>query len=242
MPTADPTRMQPIRALRALARLLRDPNDTEQVFEVLAALGGRALRNKARQLRRSDIGRALLDERPSLLATLAAAGPETYAAGTLGHAYQAFVTREQITTDGLVAISDASKRNLDDDALYLSERVTQAHDLWHVVAGYEGDIVGEACLLAFTHPHTRNPGIALMAGALYIVAGGRLGIRGLMGAAYDRGKRSADLITVRWEDLLHRPLEEVRQHLAVDDPPVYRQVRAADLGPKGLFGPLPGAA
>lgn len=234
-------RIQPLRALRALGRILRDPNDTEQVFEILGAMGGRAIRRRVKVLRKTEEGRSLLDAQPELLHALHGTTAEDFAPGTLGWAYHEFLLREGITTDGLVAVSDASTENLSDDTLYLSERMTQSHDLWHVVAGYQGDIVGEAALLAFTYAQVRNPGILLLVGALYVMAAGKLGARRVIREAYRRGKRARDIVGVHWEDELHRPLAEVRERHGVDEPPKYRPIRAENLGPRGLLGPVPAA-
>ena len=239
MNTTTSARIQPLRALRALGRILRDPNDTEQVFEILGAMGGRAIRRRVAALRKTEDGRTLLDSQPNLLDALHGTKADDFAPGTLGRGYHEFLQREGITTDGLVAVSDASTENLSDDTLFLSERMTKSHDLWHVVAGYEGDVIGEAALLAFTYAQVRNPGILLLVGALYVTAAGKLGVRPVIREAYRRGKRARDLVGAHWEDLLHRPLAEVREQLGIDPPPPYRQVRAEQLGPRGLLGPVP---
>ncbi|MEM6997111.1 MAG: Coq4 family protein, partial [Myxococcota bacterium] len=108
-------RIQPLRALKALGRLLRDPNDTSQVFEIIGALGARAIRRKARVLKAHPTGQRLLADRPSLRRALAQSTDTEFSPGTLGHAYHAFLRREAITTDGLIAVSDASTRALHDD-------------------------------------------------------------------------------------------------------------------------------
>lgn len=241
MKKPESSRIELGRAVRALGRLLRDPNDTEQVFEILGALGGRAIYRRTLAMRKTEQGRALLDSRPSLLAALHSTTVTDFAPGTLGRAYHEFLIREGITTDGLVAVSDASTENLADDTLFMSERMTQSHDLWHVVTGYEGDIVGEAALLAFTYAQVRNPGILLIVAALYLTAGGKLGARPVIREAYRRGKRARDFTAVHWEEALRRPLEELRERLSVDAPPTYRRVRTEQLGPRGLLGPVPAA-
>lgn len=235
-------RIRPLRALRALRRLLRDPNDTEQVFVMIGALGAINLRFKVRALRKTEAGRRLLDDKPSLAAALRSSRPEDFAPGTLGREYHAFLKRERITTDGLIELSGESTQSLQGDMAYLSSRLTQMHDLWHVVAGYEGDLVGEACLLAFSMPQTKNPAVALIVASLYLVVAGRIGVRPLIRAARRRGAEAGDLVSARWEELLHQPLDEVRAQLRVGPRPVYRQVRAEQLGPKGLFGDVPRAA
>jgi len=239
MNTGNARRIQPMRALRALGRILRNPNDTEQVFEILGAMGGRAIWRRTVDLRRTDKGSALLDAQPNLMEALHGTTVDDFAPGTLGRAYHEFLLSEGITTDGLVAVSDASTENLSDDTLYLSERMTKSHDLWHVIAGYEGDLVGEAALLAFTYAQVRNPGILLLVGTLYITAAGKLGARPVIRDAYRRGKAARDFVGFHWEQALHRPLSEVRAQLGVGEPPQYRRIRAEQLGPRGLLGPVP---
>ena len=240
--TREKVRIRPLRALRALVRLLRDPNDTEQVFVMIGALGAINLRFKVRALRKTQQGARLLDTKPSLAAALCSSTPDDFAPGTLGREYHAFLAREGITSDGLIELSGESVTRLQGDMAYLSARLTHMHDLWHVVTGYEGDLVGEACLLAFTMPQTKNPAVAMIVAALYVMVAGRIGVRPLIRHARRRGIQARDLVSAPWEDLLHRPLEEVRAQLGVGPQPVYRQVRAEQLGPKGLFGQVPRAA
>ena len=58
---ALPYRIQPLKAFRALSRLLKNKEDTAQVFEIMRALSGRSVPNGYEQLLRlvevpGDIG------------------------------------------------------------------------------------------------------------------------------------------------------------------------------------------
>lgn len=82
-------------------------------------------------------------------------------AGSLGREYLHFLERENITAQGLVQASDVEPgASWQDDAhlVYLRDRLRDTHDLWHVVTGYHGDLVGEGALLAFSFAQTWNPG------------------------------------------------------------------------------------
>jgi ubiquinone biosynthesis protein COQ4 len=107
------TQLQPLRALRALARLAESPDDTAQVSTITEALSGASpLCNLARFRARPE-RRRLLAERPALLASLAdRAALERLPEGSLGRAYLAFVDGEGITPDGLVqaSLTGATKR------------------------------------------------------------------------------------------------------------------------------------
>jgi len=229
----SPDRLRPLAALRALRALLRDPDDTARVFEVIDALAGKTGARLFERFRRTSNGARLLRTRPILRAALAdrerlAALPD----GSLGRAYADFMTREQISPDGLVDASAAGGRGWDDavpeERRWFVERLRDMHDLWHVVTGYERDLVGEASLLAFTYAQTRNRGLAVIVAAAYGKAGrAHPEARRVMRDAYRRGKRAAWLPGQPWEALLERPLEEVRRELGVGAPPVYEQLRSA---------------
>ena len=95
-------RIQPLVAIRALRRLLQNPEKTEEVFIILRALTGRSVLNafdqfksmpKAAILTKERDLVALLDNRQALKAL-----PE----GSLGRAYLQFVEREAISAGGLI--------------------------------------------------------------------------------------------------------------------------------------------
>jgi ubiquinone biosynthesis protein COQ4 len=218
------SRFRPLDALRALRALSRDPDDTGQVFKIISALSGDTQGRMLRRLQKSETGRRLLDERRPLLPVLSdrarlGALPEN----SLGRAYLSFCERAGITAEGLVAASeegDFSDRSADE--LFLAGRMRDAHDLWHVVAGYQTDLIGEACVLAMTVAQAKNPGIALIVVLAYLRPRAEHGrVRALLRQAFARGLRAAWLPGVDWEALLPRPLDAVRRELGLSDPPDY---------------------
>ena len=221
-------RIRPLAALRAIRALIRNPDDTARVFDVIQALSGTTGERLFTRFRASDTGRRLLDERPALLARLS--DREALLAlprGTLGHSYAEFMRREQISADGLVEASEHTRDALPPERRWFADRLRDMHDLWHVVTGYERDLLGEASLLAFTYAQTRNPGI----GAIVATAWWRAGrvnpeARRLLRDGYRRGRDAAWLPGQPWEELLALPLEEVRERLGVGAPPVYEQLRS----------------
>jgi ubiquinone biosynthesis protein COQ4 len=218
------TRFRPFDALRALRALARDPDDTGQVFKIVAALSGDTQGRMLRRLQSSETGRRLLAERRSLAELLLdrerlRALPED----SLGRAYLRFCERHGITADGLIAASeqgDFSDRTADEQ--FVATRMRDAHDLWHVVAGYQTDLTGEASVLALTVAQTKNPGIALIVLVAYLRHGGLHGGRPVLRRAFARGLRAAWLPAADWEALLVRPLDEVRRELGLGDPPHYK--------------------
>jgi ubiquinone biosynthesis protein COQ4 len=223
-------RIRPLLAWRAIRALLRDPDDTKQVFRIIDALSGRSGERIFARFRQTPAGARILEERRSLLKTLSdrqalLALPE----GSLGRVYADFVTREQLSADGLVEASVEGGRRLDlgEQRRLVGERLRDMHDLWHVVTGYGRDLVGEAALLAFSYAQTRNRGVGFIVAVAWIKAGSEgAGFRRVIQDAYHRGKRCAWLPAADWELLLAKPLAEVRTELRVGPPPVYQELRS----------------
>src|SRR5688572_11060580 len=226
------TRKNPIRlgvALRALWRLARDNDDTTHVFAIVDALRGNSDVRNVERMRESEIGRAILAERRSLLDVLAdrerlRALPD----GSLGRIYLAFMEREGLTADGLAAAADEGyrQRTFDPEVRTFADWARDSHDLWHVLTGYGRDPLGELCLLGVLYSQIRSPGTAFIAllGLLqvpfeYPGAPSRRAV--LQG--FSIGRRAQCMIALDWEVLLARPLDEVRGTLGLDRPTYYEQ-------------------
>ncbi len=213
------------RAWRAVRALMTDPDQTEQAFEAIAALSGADWERLFVRFATHPDGRALLAERPSLLATLSDL-PRLHAMpdGSFGRAYAEFMVAGELTAVGLVEaerVSVASQRlkDLDPDREWFADRIRDIHDLWHVLDGYGRDEAGEAANLAFTFGQMPLRGIALILFGIALQQpldprGRRPWYRYLY-RAWQRGRHAAWLPLARYEDLLPRPLEEVRRALAI---------------------------
>ena len=226
------TRIHPIVALRTLRNMLRDQENTNQVFRLIDALRGKTTLRQLARFRQTEIGRAALAEHRRLLdrltdrATLAA-----LPAGTLGRAYWEFMTEESLTAEGLVEASrippDAAAA---DDAIWFRERNREMHDLLHVVTGYGRDPLGEGSLVAFSYAQTGQKGfaaIALFAAARIHRARPELPVWRTIFEGYRRGRRARWLIGADWEALLDRPVEAIRVQFAVRPARHYPRIIAA---------------
>ena len=230
MHSTDSTRLRPLEAWRALKRLLRDPEDTAQVFTIVRALTGQSLARAYRRFAATDTGRTILQEKRSLLdrledrAALAALPPDS-----LGRAYLAFVESESLSADGLVEASASDEQIEDVNLALYSERVRDMHDLWHTTTGYGRDVSGEACLLAFTVAQLKNPGLALItvAGMLKIARETDRRIIPAVWRAYRAGRRARWLPAEDWEALLEQPIDKVRADLNIPAPEIYPEIVAS---------------
>lgn len=236
-------RLRPLDALRAARAGVRNPDDTAQAVRVIGALGGKSMERSMRRFLDSLQGQEILERHRSLLDALVdrealSALPED----SLGRTYLEWVTREQISAEGLVAASDAaSMGDSERDGPYavLGCRMREMHDLLHVVTGYGRDLAGEVGVLAFTFAQTRHSGIAflLFVGYVRTFFGGSEGfaaknrratssIRERCREGYRLGRKADWIVGADWEALLELPIAEVRRRFRIPEPLSYYEVRS----------------
>lgn len=231
--------------VRCAARAIGTRNYVEPAYEGVLAL---AIPNSARayyRLRGHPNGRRLLLEKPDLLAVLR---DDKYLSslpvGTLGHAYRSFMTLHQIHPglfeDHAVIRSIAEKNNWSEDYYYMMTRGSAVHDLFHTIGGYGADAAGEAANIGFHSGQVEPAGAFLRSGWLLSVVYPGAPLRRKLRyfwQAVERGRRADNLMAAPWEDLLDKPIDEVRELLGV--------APIAVAHPEGqLYSPLslPGAA
>lgn len=225
-------RLRPIRALKAFGKLIRDKEDTVQVFEIMRALSGRsASRGYQRMLKTVEGGRqAFLREElaPKLddPAWLAQFRP-----GTVGAAYRAFREARGFTAEGLAEEARKAAPQIDapHPVVWYSRRIRDVHDIWHVLTGYETDALGEACVVSFSHAQTGNLGFAFigLGAAAEIRREDRtVPARRAVLQAWRIGKRARWLPGLDYEALFALPLDEARLRLGITAPTVYETVPA----------------
>ena len=195
-PRNNPVR--PFEAMRAMRALLKDKEDTAQVFRIVRALSGNSFEDRFRDFCADPMGRTILAEKRSLLKTLSdEEGLKACPPGSLGAAYLDFITTENISAAGLVQASEEggdAGDDMDPDRSLFGQRLRDMHDLWHVTTGYGRDGLGELCLLAFTYAQERNRGIGfIVLMALRSVAKSHPGVPVLACAreGYRIGRRAA---------------------------------------------------
>jgi ubiquinone biosynthesis protein COQ4 len=224
-PAARPVEWK--RAWNALKILVADPKRTEQVFEITDALAGASFERLYQQFASHPDGQRLLAERPSLLAQLSdREALRVLPVGSFGRAYVEFMERGNLTADGLVEADEMVVRDDSEDVgadrHFYGDRVRDMHDLWHVLTGYGMDEAGEAANLAFTLAQIPNKGIALIVAAAAVIGpkDWRLGWQRYLFRAWQRGRRASMLTVADYENLLERPLDEVRRTLGIEPPEV----------------------
>jgi ubiquinone biosynthesis protein COQ4 len=225
-----PQKLEPITALRAFGRLVRDKEDTAQVFEIMRALsGGSIARGYNRMLGTMEGGRqAFLREElahklddPVWLAK--------FPSGSVGGAYRAFREARGFTAEGLAdeARKVAPLVDAPHPVIWYSRRLRDIHDIWHVLTGYGTDALGEACVVSFSYGQTGNLGFAFIGwGAAREVRreARTVPARRAVWQAYRNGKAARWLPGLDYEALFEQPLDQVRERLLIRPATIYQAV------------------
>lgn len=248
----DPRRKRrQIRLLKAwshMQNLLRDNEDTEQVFHIIEALDGNALRKSLKEFVNTDGGPKRLTERRDLPALLDDHDTiRSLPAGSVGRAYVDFMEREGLTAAGLVAESEKwsnTMERFDDDLDFFGNRLRDTHDLFHVLTGYGRDQLGEATLLGFSYSQNRGRG------ALFIsYIGGRdiaklapkdANVMKVLAEGRRNGKLAKKITAEDVKALLAEPLDAARKRLGINEPVLYKRALNA-MNAEGYQGQLSAA-
>ncbi|MBW2316669.1 MAG: hypothetical protein JRH10_21100 [Deltaproteobacteria bacterium] len=229
---ADRNRLRPLDARRAMRALRENPDDTAAAIRVIGALSGNSSRRQMRRFHGSERGARILREGRDLFDVLTDQERlEAMTPGSLGRTIVEWFKRENISTAGLVQASEAARdgkeRNLDEGEQVYFSRLLNLHDVFHVLAGYDRDLRGEAAVLAFTVAQNYNRGVAYLVWNALRTEGWTSPGGKLIRDGYRRGRRAGPLMEQDWEALFELPIDEVRAELGVGAPPVYEQLRSA---------------
>jgi len=115
------TRGHPIAAYRAVRALMRNREDTRQVFLLIDALRGKTTLRQLARFRATEFGRAALADHRRLFDRLEDRETlKALPAGTLGGAYYEFMASENLSAEGLVKASTIPQSS--DDSIWFRER------------------------------------------------------------------------------------------------------------------------
>jgi ubiquinone biosynthesis protein COQ4 len=203
---------------------MRGRGSLEDAFEGMLALAGPTIEREFRTFAAHPVGRTMLDERPrrELIAFLAdrerlRAMPE----GSMAAAYLAYMSGEGmgsaeyfLKAAGLE--EKATRLGWNADHLWFVRRMANSHDLFHVVAGYGRDVIGEVGVDAFTAGQMPMlPLRVFLAYLLVLKPSQPLAWTRFVREAYRRGKRTPSLACVDYEALFPLPLAEARRRIGV---------------------------
>lgn len=234
-PDRPTPRFRPFKALAHFRKLLKDKEDTEQVFHIFECLPRKGFLPEAKAFIESPRGQSLMASEPFLPTILDDhATLKQLPAGTVGRLYVDFMQREGLSAAGLVAESEKMRRgkpHYGDQVEWYGNRLRDTHDLLHVLTGYGRDALGEQCVLGFTYGQNRN------LGNLFISYLGGLELRRKVKtaapvlSAIREGQRSgtaaANIVDESIIALLAEPIEAARKRLNIGSPKQYHAAHEA---------------
>lgn len=229
-PDRPQPKYQPLKALKHFRILLKDKENTAEVFKIYDALPNKAFMPRVRDLTLSAQGEALRAAEPFLPALLDDHDElRKLPKGSVAHAYCDFMEHEGLSAAGLVEESEKSGRPTYPDLVqWFGFRQRDTHDLMHVLTGYGRDALGEQCVLLFTHGQSPSQGHLLLgyAGSLHIktlVRGSAAPVLKATREAHRTGRACPPLVALSIRELLAKDLQQARTELNIPDPYWYRE-------------------
>ncbi|MFB2934200.1 Coq4 family protein [Aerosakkonemataceae cyanobacterium BLCC-F154] len=209
-----------LQTLKGVVALLRDPGQTDSVYDVEEGLRNiKAVQLSVDFVKSKPEVAAIIEERylapePDMEALLKL--PEE----SLGYAYASYLKEAGFDPNFY------RKLEVVDDASYMFLRIRQSHDIWHIVTGMNTDVIGELGLKAFELAQTRRPmSLVLLTGGL---------MRTLLSSpedldllldriavGYRMGAKAKPFLAQKWEENWEKPLAEWQAELGVEPTPVY---------------------
>lgn len=205
-----------LRLLKAFFLLVKDPTQTDRVFEIAdrgrehrGILLKQAVETIIAQDGFLDLYNKKYSPKVPPLKEL-----ESYPAGTFGREFARHMLSNNLEVE-FFPIPDGQG-----EEQYLIERGRKSHDFWHVLTGFDTSVAGEIGLQAFTLAQIRSPFSAIL------IAGGILhsillapeifsALIDKLFQGYQMGHGSKKLMGVPIETLLHENLSELRQRFQI---------------------------
>jgi len=221
-PTPPIPRTRPLKALRAIFKLLVNVEETKYVYDLFQAVSGKSYRRGFVKFTESVAGRRVLSGEMKIQEILSrkdwlAGLPE----GTVGRCYYEMVKVKEFSVDGLL---DAARHaDIDVDAPTMFEAYRSyfihyevSHDLWHVLTGYDTDPMGEVCLLEFYRAQWPDIGLRMLTllswvSGIFYIPRKMSSFTQALKEGYRSGQQAKDILTSDLEYMLTKPLKEVRK-------------------------------
>ena len=204
-----------LRMASAFLALVRNPQKTEKIFK-MADSGRRSNQELGMLAMKATLEnpefRSLWVESHNPLIEIASL--RQFQKGTFGRAVADFLDQNDFTPNGFPKLD--TEAPLD----YLSNRMRQTHDLWHVLTGYGPSVPDELALQAFTLAQVGSPLSALIiaAGILHLLLYRPLDVTETFSGiieGFKRGKACKPLATMRLESFWSSDLTLLRSDLGL---------------------------
>ena len=201
--------------LKGVVTLLRDPAQTESVYDVEDGL---------RHTKATELAVEYVKSKPNVAALF----QERYLAPAVNLEDLLKLPTESLGYSYAIYIKDSGfdpnfyrLLKVEDDISYFLLRMRQTHDIWHIVAGFSTDVFGELGLKAFELAQTHRTMSAVL------IAGGLLStlfkhpedldkLLEQIAIGYRLGAKAKPFFAKKWEENWERPLLEWQQELGIE--------------------------
>ncbi len=212
------------RGLKSLVGFITDPSDLRNSFDAFLLLAGPTIQREFQRFAEHPEGRRMLDAtpRPDLNATLTdfdllRSMPDD----SFARAYLDYMSGEEIGSAAYFMESaqlpdKAARLGWSDEQLWFVKRMTNSHDLFHVLTGYDREITGEVGVISYTAGHLPLLPVRLL--LLYFALlkpsrpfeWGRFVVN-----SFRHGAEAPPLTCVDYESMLPLPLKQAQRLLGV---------------------------
>lgn len=160
--------------------------------------------------------------------------------GSLGREFHDLIVDNKFDLEVLDR-TEISVQELPQPLAYLNTRMLQAHDLWHITAGYETTSLHEIAISAFQMAQFGHNYSAQFLSITAVISalsppGGYPILMDTITSAWVHGRETPSMILIPWEEIWHQPVETIRRNYGIRP---YKRQYPADLIEKG--GTLTGA-
>ncbi len=201
--------------LKGVVTLLRDPAQTESVYDVEDGLRHTKATELAVEFVKSKPEVAELFQERYLAPSVNLDALLKLPQESLGYAYATYIKDAGFDPNFYRVVK------VEDDVSYFLLRMRQTHDIWHIVAGFSTDVFGELGLKAFELAQTHRTMSAVL------IAGGLLStlfkhpeqldkLLEQIAIGYRLGAKAKPLFAKKWEENWERPLLDWRQELGIE--------------------------
>lgn len=210
--------------LKNLLAFVRGKGGLDAAFEGMLALAGPTVDREFQKFSSNPLGQAMLEEHPrrdlnKFLADLDHL--RTLPEGSMAAAYVEYMGGAGMGSadyflDAAGIDEKARRFGWSEDQLWFVKRMANSHDLFHVVAGYDRDIIGEIGVDSYTAGQI--PMVPLWIFVAYMLTlkpSSPIGWTRFVRDAYRHGKNTPSLACVDYEAVFALPIEEARAKIGV---------------------------
>ena len=201
--------------LKGVVTLLRDPAQTDSVYDVEDGLRHTKATKLAVEYVKSKPNVAALFQERYLAPAVNLEDLLKLPTESLGYSYAIYIKDSGFDPNFYRLLK------VEDDRSYFLLRMRQTHDIWHIVAGFSTDVFGELGLKAFELAQTHRTMSAVL------IAGGLLStlfkhpedldkLLEQIAIGYRLGAKAKPFFAKKWEENWERPLLEWRQELGIE--------------------------